>query len=73
MNQLNKNPTVAERIRTAQALVKSDRASVLDTLNEIFHEGKPPTSLLNGRYAGRVKSKNSCKSSGIGYAGIAWA
>jgi hypothetical protein len=58
MNQIITTENVAERIHTAQALIKTDRTNALTTLNEIFREGTPPSPLLNGRYAGKLIALN---------------
>lgn len=58
MNQLIKTENVVEWIRAAQALIKTDRANALSTLNEIFREGMLPAPPLNGRYAGKLITLN---------------
>lgn len=54
MNQLHATETAIERVRAAQALIKSNRADALNKLNELFREGRVPDPPLHGNYAGEL-------------------
>ena len=41
-------------LRTAQTLLKQNRAQGLVTLNMLFRSGSAPEPFLNGRYAGEL-------------------